>query len=124
MKEFEIGVDIQKINDFCNTTKGFLSKIFTMREIDYCSKKSKPAQHFAAKFAAKEATIKALSQFKEDIFYKDIEILINGRKPYVEIRKPLTNRYFIKTSISHSGGYALGFVIAMKNGQSKNKSRK
>lgn len=38
----------------------FLERWFTTREIDYCSSKAVPSRHFAARFAAKEAIVKAL----------------------------------------------------------------
>ena len=38
----------------------FLERWFTAREIDYCSTKAVPSRHFAARFAAKEAVVKAL----------------------------------------------------------------
>jgi len=38
----------------------FLERWFTAREIDYCSRKAVPSRHFAARFAAKEAVVKAL----------------------------------------------------------------
>ena len=45
------------INDSGRT---FLTRWFTAREIDYCLGKAVPSRHFAARFAAKEAVIKAL----------------------------------------------------------------
>jgi holo-[acyl-carrier protein] synthase len=38
----------------------FLERWFTLREIDYCLGKAVPSRHFAARFAAKEAVVKAL----------------------------------------------------------------
>jgi holo-[acyl-carrier protein] synthase len=38
----------------------FLERWFTPLEIDYCSRKAEPGRHFAARFAAKEAIVKAL----------------------------------------------------------------
>jgi len=111
MKNFEIGIDIQKISEFEDVSEGFLKKIFTENEISYCSGKSKPAQHFAARFAVKEAIIKALSQFEEKVNYKDIETLINNKKLQTNILKKLGLEYDFKVSLSHSGEYALGFVV-------------
>ena len=116
MEQFEIGCDIQLIEEFRKPKRGFLKKIFTNSEISYCSNKSNPAIHLAARFAAKEAVMKALFQFKEKTFYNDIEILINNKKPEIRILKPLKAKYTIKTSLSHSKDYALAFVIVQKNG--------
>jgi len=113
--EYEIGTDIQKINDFSDVNDYFLKKIFLDSEIEYCNKKSEPAQHYAARFAVKESVIKAFSQFNEKINYEDIEIIINGKKPIIKLRKPLGD-YRIKVSMSHSGDYAIGFVM-IENGE-------
>ena len=49
------------------TGKAFLKRVYTNREIEYCeSKKVQKYQHYAARFAAKEATLKAISELLED----------------------------------------------------------
>lgn len=53
--QIEVSRVKRKIED-----KGFLSKVFSDNEIDYCLARGVPAQHFAARFAAKEAMLKAL----------------------------------------------------------------
>ena len=119
MLKYQIGADIQKIEDFVSPKRNFLNKIFTPKEIAYCLSKSRPAQHFAARFAAKEAVIKALSQFNEKITYKQIETLISYKKPKINI-KTLKKSFSIRLSLSHSGDYAIAFVLARKNGREKN----
>ena len=60
-----IGIDIVRITRIENIEKRFrdrfLNRIFTTREIAYCSSRSIPVRHLAARWAAKEAFIKALS---------------------------------------------------------------
>ena len=60
-----IGIDIIEIDRIKTSieTYGnrFLSKIYTPIEIDYCNSKANKFQHFAARFAAKEAVYKALA---------------------------------------------------------------
>lgn len=94
----------------------FLNKIYTEKEIEYCnSKNNMKYQHFAARFAAKEAIFKAISNILKDkyeITWKDVEILNdeNGR-PYVHF---LNNDYNIKQidiSISHLKEYAVANCI-------------
>ena len=94
----------------------FLNKIYTEKEIEYCnSKNNMKYQHFAARFAAKEAIFKAISNMLKDkyeITWKDVEILNdeNGR-PYVHF---LNNDYNIKQidiSISHLKEYAVANCI-------------
>ena len=60
------GTDIIEINRVKDSIKQvgdrFLQKVYTKNEIEYCeSKKVQKYQHYAARFAAKEATFKAIS---------------------------------------------------------------
>lgn len=53
----------------------FVSAVFLPGEIDYCRSKRHPAEHFAARFAAKEAVVKALADSRgQGSFWQDIEI--------------------------------------------------
>lgn len=58
----------------------FINKIFTKGEIAYCEAKGKNKyQHYAARFAAKEATFKAISSELEDKYFldwKDYEVIM------------------------------------------------
>ena len=113
---FEIGADIQKVEDFVNLDENLITKVFTYGEIKYCRGKSKPEQHFAARFAVKEAVIKALSQFDKEISYSDAEIIMKNKKPILKVNKLLKETYMIKISMSHSGDYAIGFAVVSENG--------
>ena len=70
------------------------------------------ARHFAKRFAAKEAFIKALGS-GQDITMKDIEICSDVRgKPYIAVRKDFISKdYKIHLSLSDDGDYAIAFVI-------------
>jgi len=53
----------------------FQRKVFTAYEIDYCSQKRNPSPHFAARFAAKEAFVKALGLgMRRGVHWKDVEV--------------------------------------------------
>ena len=107
---YRIKESIERMGD------NFLNKIYTEKEIEYCnSKNNMKYQHFAARFAAKEAIFKAISNMLKDkyeITWKDVEILNdeNGR-PYVHF---LNNNYNIKQidiSISHLKEYVIANCI-------------
>ena len=117
------GTDIIEIDRIENSIKTlgdkFLNRVFTPKEIEYCeSKKAQKYQHYAARFAAKEAAFKAISyklDNKFDIEWKDIEVVNNefGRPElniYKENLKDITN---IDISISHCKKYATANVIAV-----------
>ena len=115
---FFIGVDCQEFTIFKKTSlesnPTFYSKIFTPAEISYCRSKAFPPQHFAARFAAKEAVIKVLSPQK--IQHNQIEILNDeyGR-PHVKLKnKKMSNRYIFKLSISHTKTIAFSVVLGLE----------
>ena len=58
-----VGVDIEDISRFKDKSEEFIKRIFTDLEQEYCYKFSKPESHFAVRFCAKEAVIKALTAY-------------------------------------------------------------
>jgi len=82
---FGIGTDIievHRIEETLRRTGGLTQKLFTEREIAYCEAKHRPAQHFAARFAAKEAFFKAMGTgWSGGHKFEEIEIVTgdNGR---------------------------------------------
>ncbi len=95
----------------------FLNKIYTKTEIEYCQSKSNKYQHYAARFAAKEAIYKALSSDTEKIYsWQDVEIYneINGLPKvnfYGELKDYLNEDKQLKISISHSENYVTCVAI-------------
>ena len=84
-------IEISRVKDAIeNIGNKFIEEIYTEKEIEYCeSKKNAKYQHYAARFAGKEAIYKAISNILENKFaisWKDVQILndINGR-PYIDI---------------------------------------
>ena len=116
-----IGIDIIEIDRIKESIDKlgdqFLNKLFTDDEIKYCSSKKNMHQHYAARFAAKEAIIKALSSVRtKGAKWKDMEIynepsglpkvkLHNDLKQYVEDNREL------KITMSHSKNYVTCFAI-------------
>ena len=110
-------IEIERVKQSIEDTAGkFCDRIFTQKEIEYCeSKKTQKYQHYAARFAAKEAVLKAISQLldsKFDIEWKEIEILNNEEgRPYVNLLKKGIEINDIDISISHSKEYAVASVV-------------
>ena len=73
---FSIGIDIVEYDSFdeLSRNKLFLEKYYSKEELDYCYSKSNAIPYLAARFAIKEAAIKAMGQRGDDIFYSDILI--------------------------------------------------
>lgn len=115
--EIKCGTDIIEVERIKNSIEtlgdNFLNKIYTKKEIEYCnSKNNMKYQHFAGRFAAKEAFFKAVSTFldnKYDISWQDMQVVNdeNG-KPIVEILNvSLPQIESIDISISHLKDYAI-----------------
>lgn len=97
----------------------FKARLFTEKEITYCEARQKPVYHFASRFAAKEAILKALGTgLSQGIEAKDLEITVDelgapvvqlsGRAQEIFRGKSGTK---IHLSLSHDGEYALASVI-------------
>ena len=116
-------IEVERIKEaICNMKDSFLNRIYTEEEIKYCTNSNQMQyQHFAARFAAKEAVFKALSEYinsREDILWKDIEIINEqGGKPKINIDKlkkhGLDKLLSIDISISHIKEYAIASVVTL-----------
>lgn len=94
----------------------FTDKIFTRDEKKYCTEKPYPYQHYAARFAAKEAFSKAAGTGWDDSFsWHEVEVVNEqSGKPYLRLTgQALKNlrgkRIFL--SLSHSGDYVTAVVV-------------
>jgi holo-[acyl-carrier protein] synthase len=117
---FGIGIDIEEIPRFEELTgqwgRRFVQRLFTPEEIAYCESKARPAQHFAARFAAKEAFAKAIGTGWTGAFrWKDVEVRNNGQgKPVLLLHDTLHERFGrmdMHVSLSHSGAYVTAMVV-------------
>ena len=97
----------------------FINRIFTKNEIEYCESKSEQKyQHYAARFAAKEAAFKALSwkiDNKYDVSWTDFEVSVNNQgRPALNITAMnLEGIENIDISISHCKDYAIANVTVL-----------
>ena len=113
MKILGTGIDIIEVDRIENAIKrwgdGFLKHVFTENEIAYVKKHKFPNQHYAVRFAAKEAVYKALGL--KDVSWKNIEILNDKEgRPYCRfLNKKIQKKVFI--SLSHSEHYAVANAI-------------
>lgn len=114
-----IGVDCENIARFNYISPNFIKKVFTKKEAIYCQSHKNKAQHFAARFAAKEAVIKALNG-KEKMNFSDIEIINDKDGSPKVIILNAKERYLkrdINISLTHNDKIAIAFVVIQdKNG--------
>ena len=117
------GVDIIEIHRIKQVLdrygERFLNRLFTPNEIDYCRGRT---PNLAGRFAAKEATMKALGTGARGVSWKDIEVVrADSGAPSVKLYGRAENRaerlhvVEISVSISHSREYAVAFVVAQSN---------
>lgn len=110
-----IGVDIEEIKRFRLLDSYQLEKIFTKKELKYCLRKRDPAPSLAARFAAKEAIIKAFCDAGKSIpmSFKTIEILNkkNGA-PTVHLPSKISNSK-VHISLSHCREKAIAIAIVI-----------
>jgi holo-[acyl-carrier protein] synthase len=97
----------------------FIQKLFTKKEQAYCSKYSDPMPHYAARFSAKEAVVKALGTgFGDQASFLDIEIINDSRgKPEVFFSDTLNKRFNdpqMLLSISHCKDYVATIALRIK----------
>ena len=111
-------IEIERIKKSIEETDGkFCDRVYTEKEIEYCeSKNAQKYQHYAARFAAKEAVFKAISSLLEnkyDIGWKDVEILNDeNSRPYVNIlSEKVKSIESIDISMSHCKQYAVATVV-------------
>ena len=121
---FGTGIDIVEVERIAKAIErwgeGFLEHVFTREEIKYSQKHRYPNEHFAARFAAKEAVLKAIGD-NADIEWKDIEIHNDkhGRPLCIFHRKKF--KHAILISISHTKNYAVASAVITSEKLSKKK---
>lgn len=119
---FGIGTDIievARIGEMAARGREYLEAIFTDKEIEYCESKARKAQHYAVRYAAKEAALKALNiGWSDGLGLCEIEVLDDPRgKPQIFVHgkaKALFEQLQIKhtsVSLSHSEDSAIAVVI-------------
>lgn len=120
------GIDIVEIARFRKAKKKrgkiFLEKIFTENEVNYSKKKRFQDQHLAARFAAKEAVLKAFGDKISSIHnWRDIEILNDkSGRPFIKFHgsaKKLKSKEKIKDvvlSMSHCKKHAVATAILVR----------
>lgn len=121
MINLEVGidcVDIARFDEGALSNRNFLERIFTKEEIQYCEGRAKPSQHFAARFAGKEALIKSLCHYDINIPANQIEIL-NTREgiPFIRILNEKCKGFEIKISLSHSSEIAMAVAIVYEKSE-------
>jgi holo-[acyl-carrier protein] synthase len=117
-----VGIDIVEVDrmaDKVDRSAGFIEKVFSEKEISFCEAQKEKAQHYAARFAAKEAFLKATGKGLT-LGYElcDIEIVSDAvGKPMIHLKgsfadKAKENNWnHIQVSLTHVKSMASAVVI-------------
>ena len=119
---FGIGTDmieVERVAEKIGKNAGFKELVFSQKEIGYCETKTNKYEHYAARFAAKEAFFKALGTgWKNGTAFNEIEILNDEMgKPAISflggtaLSVATMNLGKIAVSLSHLKSIASAFVI-------------
>jgi holo-[acyl-carrier protein] synthase len=128
MSTIGIGTDIVEVLRIAQMIERhgelFLARVYTQYEIEYCSARKAATQHYAGRWAAKEAILKALGTgWAKGIAWTDIEIRNDaGGRPLVRLgggarehcERLRINEMLI--SISHCRSHAVAFATAVGDG--------
>ena len=93
----------------------FLNRIYTDRELSYCLPKANKVQCLAARFAAKEAVMKAFGRGLGSFRFKDIEVInMKNGQPAIVLHGQATSmsgsrKFFL--SISHTECCSIAIVL-------------
>ena len=98
----------------------FLHRVFTDGEIAYCTRHRAPEVRYAARFAAKEAAMKALGTGNaQGVFWRDIEVVRRGGPPQLQFHGGAAKRFASiggvssLLTITHSDTIALAEVLIL-----------
>jgi holo-[acyl-carrier protein] synthase len=119
-----LGLDATDIERIAETIERygdrFLRRVFTEREVAYCTRRRVPAIHFAGRFAAKEAAMKALGTgHSQGVMWRDVEVVRRGGPPQLQLHGGAAKRFAALggqsslLTITHSDTLALAQVLLM-----------
>lgn len=113
--------DIDRVSDVIERHGDrFLQRVFTDGEMAYCMRRRVPAIHFAGRFAAKEAAMKALGTgHSMGVLWRDVEVVRRGGPPQLQLHGGAAARFAAiggrssLLTITHSDELALAQVLIL-----------
>ena len=100
----------------------FIQRVFTAGEVAYCRAKRDAASSFAARFAAKEAAMKALGTgHSHGVFWRGIEVVRHGGPPHLRFHGGAAVRFAALgatrslLTLTHSRELAIAHVLLLRD---------
>ena len=121
-----VGIDIEEVSRVDELMRRygdrFINRVFTDAEAAYCQSRRFPASHLAARFSAKEATMKALGTGRsKGVLWKDIEVVRKDGPPHLVLRGGAKQQFIrigaVKSllSLSHTRTLSVAQVVVIGN---------
>jgi holo-[acyl-carrier protein] synthase len=112
-------LDVARVEQKLREDSNLVTSLFTPLEIAYCEGKHCPAEHYAARFAAKEALLKALGTgWRDGLSWREIEIqnddlgrpvmVLSGRVEQLACQRNVVR---VHVSLTHSATHAAATVV-------------
>lgn len=114
-------VEVERMASLLHRRPRFAEQVFSEEERRYCEGTSKPATHYALRFAAKEAVVKALGTgFADGIWVRDVEVrrgkggrpfaVLSGRAQEVALQQGV-REISISLSYTHTDAVACAMAV-------------
>jgi len=121
-----LGLDATDIERIADTIERygerFLQRVFTEGEVAYCTRRKVPAIHFAGRFAAKEAAMKALGTgFSRGVYWQGIEVVRRHGPPQLQFHAGALARFQAVgatrslLTLTHSRELSIAHVLLMRD---------
>jgi holo-[acyl-carrier protein] synthase len=115
-------VEVARVHKSLARTPGFARLAFSDGERAYCDGCAHPAEHYAARFAAKEAFLKAVGKgILQGVVLREIEVVRDeGGEPSLRLGKSAARAMAQRggasalVSLSHAAGWAVAFVVVQR----------
>jgi holo-[acyl-carrier protein] synthase len=119
---FKIGIDIVSVRRMREAIerqgRRFLDRVFTKAEQAYCNRKRNKFENYAARFAAKEAVIKAKKGGRGRYAFRDIEVTRGLRgapsisiKPQARKKLGISSKAKFELTLAHEREFAIAAVV-------------
>lgn len=127
---FQVGIDIVSVRRMREIIRRegsrFLNRIFTDSEQAYCNRKRDKFESYAARFAAKEAVLKAQKGGRGRYAFRDIEVVRNARgAPSISVKSEARKKLGIslaakfELTLAHEREFAIAAVILFDSMRAK-----
>jgi holo-[acyl-carrier protein] synthase len=107
-------VEVARLDRALTTWPRLTDRLFTAGERAYAGGRKNPAQHLAARVAAKEAAFKAIGEGWPSLSWTDIEVVREGKRPRLVFSgraAEMVGDSSAALSLSHDGGFAVAHVV-------------